>query len=41
MQGRIVRVYEPDLVKAFDVAIEDPEAAIAAVKAAPQELAVA
>ena len=34
MPGRIVRVYDPELVKAFDVAIRDPNAGIAAVRAA-------
>ena len=38
MQGRIVRVYDPELVQAFDVAIEDPDAAIAAVRAAHPSL---
>ena len=33
-RGRIVRVYDPEFVKGFDVAIEDSEAAIAAVRAA-------
>ena len=39
MRGRIVKVYDSEPLKAFDVAVTDPDAAIAAVRSAYPELA--